>query len=309
MGKTALLFPGQASQYVGMGKDLYDHSSEVRDLYALASDEMGVDIARLSFEGPADELKRTANTQPAILLHSLAVLTVMRDGMPEFDYAAGHSLGEYGALAVCDAMSFEDAVRAVVKRAALMEDACRDNPGTMAAVMGLSHEKVDEVCDLVDGVVVPANYNSSIQLVISGSISAVEEAVRLAKDMGAKRAVMLEVGGALHSPLMGSAGESLDEHLSRLAIKSPVKPVVANVTAEPAVDGSAIRTLLVQQVTSPVKWSQTMTFLKNNDVDTIIEIGPGAVLTGLAKRDMKPARSVTLDTLEDIRNFVEVGVN
>jgi len=172
MNKTVLFFPGQASQYVGMARDLYDISTEVRELYQLASDEMSVDIARLSFEGPADELKRTSNTQPAILLHSLAVLTILKDATPGYDFAAGHSLGEYGALAVTGALSFEDSIRAVVKRSSLMEQACRENPGTMAAVIGLTPEQAQQVCDQASaaGVVVPANFNSAGQIVLSGSI-------------------------------------------------------------------------------------------------------------------------------------------
>jgi [acyl-carrier-protein] S-malonyltransferase len=308
MSKTALFFPGQASQYVGMAKDLYDDSRHVGALYELASDELGVDIARLSFEGPAEELKRTANTQPAILLHSLAVLTLLRDALPDFDYAAGHSLGEYGALAVCGSLTFEDAVRVVVRRAALMEDACRTNPGTMAAIMGLSIDKIGEVCDRVDGVVVPANINSSTQLVISGDMEAVEEAAAIAKDEGAKRAVLLEVGGAFHSPLMEPARAGLEEYLQRVTIGVPSKPVVANVTAAPVRQPDEIKELLARQIVAPVKWAQTMAYLKADDVDVIIEIGPGKVLTGLAKREMQPVESVRLETLEDIRAFVEVGV-
>ena len=308
MAKTALLFPGQASQYVGMGKDLYDESVEVRKLYELASDEMGVDIARISFEGPAEELKRTAITQPAILLHSLAVLTVMRDGLPEFDYAAGHSLGEYPALAVCGALSFEDAIKAVVKRASLMEDACRKEPGTMAAIMGLSIEKISRICDGVDGVVVPANFNSSVQLVISGAVPAVEAAVEVARAEGAKRAVMLEVGGAFHSPLMEPARAGLQAHLAETDIRQARQPVIANVTAEPVTDPESVRELLVEQVVAPVRWAQTMACLKENGVGTIIEIGPGKVLTGLAKRELRPERSLNLDTMDDVRQLVAAGV-
>lgn len=305
MSKTVLFFPGQASQYVGMGKDLYDHFAAVRTLYELASDAIGEDIARLSFDGPAEELKRTRFTQPAILLHSLAVLSVLNDDGFEFDYAAGHSLGEYGALAVCGAMSFEDAIRAVVKRAALMEDACVANPGTMAAVMGLTEEQIVEVCReaSADGVVVPANYNSDAQIVVSGTVAGVERAAALARESGAKRAIMLEVGGAFHSPLMEPARDGLEAYLGDVAINAPKRPVIANVTAKEVLDGEGIRRLLVEQVTAPVRWAQTMSFLRDNGVTRIIEIGPGKVLTGLARREMKPEQSINLDTLEDIHAF------
>ncbi|MBD3401632.1 ACP S-malonyltransferase [candidate division GN15 bacterium] len=310
MSKTALFFPGQASQYVGMGKDLYDASAEVRRLYQLASDEIGEDIAKLSFEGPAETLKRTRFTQPAILLHSLAVLTMLKDAELSFDYAAGHSLGEYGALAVCGAMSFDDAIRAVVRRASLMEEACVANPGTMAAVMGLSDEQISTVCAEAagDGVVVPANYNSDVQIVISGSVDAVTRAADKAKEAGAKRAMLLEVGGAFHSPLMEPARDGLQDYLQELTINEPSRPVVANVTATEVLDSDGIRRLLVEQVTSPVRWAQTMSFLRKNGVTRIIEIGPGKVLTGLAKRDMRPEQSVNLDTLEDVQAFAGAGV-
>lgn len=302
MSKTVLFFPGQASQYVGMAKDLYEHSAEVRRLYELASDEISVDIARLSFEGPADELKRTRFTQPAILLHSLAVLTILGDDLPDYDYAAGHSLGEYGALAVTGALSFEDAVRAVVKRAALMEGACRKNPGTMAATMGLSPEQAQRICNEASpvGVVVPANFNSEGQIVISGDVAAVEKAVELAKAAGAKRAIMLQVGGAFHSPLMEPARQGLEEFLRSITINRPSRPVIANVTAKPVTEREQIRALLVKQVTSPVRWAQTMAYLRQAGVTKIYEIGPGKVLTGLAKREMQPQESVNLDALTDI---------
>jgi [acyl-carrier-protein] S-malonyltransferase len=310
MSKTAVLFPGQASQYVGMARDLYDHSADVRELYDLASQEMGLDIAKLSFEGPAEELKRTRCTQPAILLHSLAVLRILGERAPEFHYAAGHSLGEYGALAVTGALSFEDAIKAVVKRAALMEDACRKEPGTMAATMGLTEAQAHDVCNRASeaGVVVPANFNSSTQIVLSGSVSGVEKAAELAKAAGAKRAVMLEVGGAFHSPLMAPASDGLRDYLETLPFSDPTRPVVANVTASGVTDAGEVRQLLVQQMTAPVRWAQTMTFLKDNDVTRIIEIGPGKVLTGLAKREMQPEVSVNLDTLADIEAFVTVQV-
>ncbi len=308
MSKTALFFPGQASQYVGMGRDLYEASPQVRELYQLASDEIGVDLANLSFEGPAEELKRTRFTQPAILVHSLAVLTILKDSLPEFDYACGHSLGEYGALAVAGVMSIEDAIRAVVKRADLMEQACLSQPGTMAALMGLDENQVEEVCRKASskGVVVPANFNSKVQIAISGAVAGVEYAVELAKEAGARRAMILEVGGAFHSPLMEPARRGLEEYLSGLTFLAPRAPVVANVTAEPAATPDDVRDLLVQQVTSPVRWSQTMNYLLANGVGQIIEIGPGRVLSGLAKRDMRPEQSLTLDKLTDIESFVAV---
>src|SRR5512140_325959 len=216
MSKTALFFPGQASQYVGMGKDLYDYSADVRTLYELASDMLEVDIARLSFEGPAEELKRTKYTQPAILLHSLAVLVVLGEELPSFQYAAGHSLGEYSALAAAGALRYSDAIAAVVRRAALMEAACVQNPGTMAAIMGLPDAQLEAICRQASdiGVVVPANFNSNNQTVISGSVAAVERAAVLAKEAGAKRAIMLEVGGAFHSPLMAPARDGLQRYLA-----------------------------------------------------------------------------------------------
>ncbi len=311
MSNTALFFPGQASQYVGMGRDLYESSSDVRMLYELASDDMGMDLARLSFQGPADELKRTRITQPAILLHSLAVLTVLKENRPEFDYAAGHSLGEYGALAVTGVLSYAEAIKAVVRRASLMEEACISNPGTMAAIIGLTDEQVEEVCQKASsaGVVVAANYNSNNQVVISGSTEGVAAAMQLARDAGAKRALALEVGGAFHSPLMQSAREGLGSYLADRIISAPTKPYVANVTAQPAFDPSEIRRLLVEQITSPVRWSQTMAYLKSQGVTHIIEIGPGKVLTGMAKREMTPEYVLNLDTMTDIRSLVSVGAS
>lgn len=308
MTKTVLFFPGQASQYVGMAKDLYEYSPAVREMYDLAADEMKADIAKLSFEGPAEELKRTRFTQPAILLHSLAVLRLLGEALPSFDYAAGHSLGEYGALAVAGAFTFEDAVRAVVKRAALMEEACVQNPGTMAATMGLTPEQVQDVCDRASevGVVVPANFNSTGQIVISGEIAAVEKAAELAKAAGAKRAIRLEVGGAFHSPLMAPARDGLEEFLKGVDIKDPRLPVVANVTGEAVSKAEDVRRLLVEQITSPVRWAQTMEYLNRQGVKRIFEIGPGKVLTGLAKREMQPEESITLDTLADVKQFAPV---
>ncbi|MEA1980219.1 MAG: ACP S-malonyltransferase [candidate division Zixibacteria bacterium] len=305
MSKKVLFFPGQASQYVGMGKDLYETSEDVRHLYKFASSEMGYDIAHLSFEGPAEELKRTRFTQPAILLHSLAVLSIIKNNLTDYDFACGHSLGEYPALAAVGALSFEDAIKAVVKRATLMEEACQKNPSTMAAIMGLNESQIEEVCQKASakGVVVPANFNSGIQTAISGSFEAVEKACELAKEAGAKRAMLLQVGGAFHSPLMETAKLGMAEFLNSVTVNNPKIPVIANVTAQPVTNADEIKKLLVEQITSPVRWSQTMKYLVASGVDSIIEIGPGKVLTGLAKRDMKPKNSVNLDKLEDIEAF------
>jgi len=304
------MFPGQASQYVGMARDLHNNFEEVRKLYQLASDELGEDIAKLSFEGPAEKLKQTRFTQPAILLHSLAVLTSLNERLPQFDYACGHSLGEYSALAATGALSFELAIKAVVKRASLMEEACLESPGAMAAIIGLTEEQVLEVCRKASksGVVVPANFNSKSQIVISGSVAAVNDAAEIAKTEGARRAMILEVGGAFHSPLMEPAKSAMQEFLKDADIKSSSVPVIANVTAKPVESSAEIKQLLVAQITSPVKWSQTMSYLVSNDCTIVIEIGPGKVLSGMAKRDMSAEKIINLDTIEDIESLAAVSV-
>ncbi len=310
MSKTALFFPGQASQYVGMGKDLYEHSADVRRLYEFASDQLSADIAHISFEGPADELKKTKFTQPAIMLHSLAVLTVLQNELPPFQFAAGHSLGEYAALSAAGVLRFTDAIAAVVRRAALMEEACVKNPGTMAAIMGLDDATLEKVCaEASDAatVVVPANYNSNSQTVISGHIAAVQKACDLAKAAGAKRAIMLEVGGAFHSSLMASARDGLHSYLADMVILPSRQKVVANVTAQPAATGDEIKKLLVEQVTAPVRWAQTMSYLKSEGVTKVIEVGPGKVLTGMAKREMQLEQTLNLDTLNDVKALSAVG--
>lgn len=309
MSKIAIVFPGQASQYVGMGKDVYDSDASVRRLYEIASNEIGEDIAKLSFEGPAEELTRTRFTQPAILLHSLALLWVMKDNLPKAKLTAGHSLGEYGALALAGTMSPVDAVKAVVKRAALMEEACQKNPGTMAAVMGLDEEKIENICKTASekGVVVPANFNSSNQIVISGALAGVEEACRLCKEAGAKRAIILQVGGAFHSPLMEPAHAGMAEYLDSVSFEPAQIPVVANVTASGEGDPKRIKKLLIEQITSPVRWQQTMEHFAEQKIDKIIEIGPGKVLTGLAKRAVPGTELINIDKLEDIEKIKTVA--
>jgi [acyl-carrier-protein] S-malonyltransferase len=305
MNKIAIVFPGQASQYVGMGKDLYDANPDVRTLYDMTSNEIGEDIARLSFEGPAGRLKETRFTQPAILLHSLAVLTIMKDSLPPAALTAGHSLGEYGALALAGVLDYKIAVKAVVKRATLMEAACRRNIGTMAAIIGLEDEKITAICKTASekGIVVPANFNASNQIVISGSVTGVEEACRLCREQGAKRAMILPVGGAFHSPLMEPAQKELATYLEPLAFNSPSIDIVPNVTATAVDDPHQLKKLLVEQLTSPVKWTQTMKYFRSFGIDTLIEIGPGKVLTGLAKRELDGAQICNVDTLADIQTL------
>jgi [acyl-carrier-protein] S-malonyltransferase len=308
MNKIAVVFPGQASQYVGMGKDLYESSSDVRKLYELASGLIGEDIAQLSFEGPADKIKETRFTQPAILLHSLAVLTIMKDRLPEIEMTAGHSLGEYGSLALAGVLSFEDAICAVVKRSALMEEACRNKPGTMAAIIGLEEEKIIEICDAASakGVVVPANLNSSNQIVISGSLSGVDEVCRLCKEAGAKRAMILPVGGAFHSPLMDSARSQMEIFLKTMTFSKPKIIIIPNVIGTPITEAAKIKQLLVEQITAPVRWYQTMKYMADSGVTAVIEAGPGKVLTGMAKREIPLAQMINLDTLADIENYSNI---
>ncbi len=310
MSKTAIIFPGQASQYVGMGKDLFESHAIVKELYQFASDEIGEDMARLSFEGPAERLKETRFTQPAILIHSLAILRILKDNLPKADFTAGHSLGEYGSLALSGVLSFEDAIRAVVKRASLMEEACRKNPGTMAAVIGLDEQKIEDICKAAstDGVVVPANFNSANQIVISGDLSAVERACSLCKEAGAKRAMILQVGGAFHSPLMAPAKSGMEEYLKEQVFAVPEIEIVPNVTAVAESDPENMKKLLLEQLTAPVRWQQTMQFFNEQGVTQIFEVGPGKVLAGLAKREMRGAKIINIDKQEDIDTFVAAKV-
>lgn len=308
MSKTVYLFPGQASQYAGMGREFFEMSDRVKRFYAQASDLLGDDLARISFEGPAETLTQTKFTQPAILVHSLAILEIAGERLPAPVYAAGHSLGEYVALAACKALSFEDAITAVCTRAMLMERACVENPGTMAAILALPDDKLETVCEQASarGVVVPANINSSLQTAISGERAAVEEACRLATEAGAKRAVMLNVGGAFHSPLMISAREGMAACLEKLTINDAEPAVVANVTAQPVTGAGDIRRLLVEQITSPVRWRDTMAFFMKAGVETALEIGPGKVLTGLAKREMPGVGLHNIDTAADVDEIISV---
>lgn len=284
--KAGFLFPGQGSQFVGMGNDICQSSPMAKEVYQLASDILEFDLEKVSFEGPEEELKQTQITQPAIFTHSIAVFELVKEIGLNPGVVAGHSLGEYSALVACGAVSFTDGLRVVKLRGQLMQKADAKEPGTMAAIIGLSNEKVDEICQEAsnEGVVVPANYNSPEQIVISGSISGVKKAVEIARDSGAKRAMELQVSAAFHSPLMAATTHEMTEALKKLKIKTPNCPLVPNVTSKPTNSVEEIRELLIKQLTHPVRWVESIQNMISADAKEFYEVGPGKVLTGLLRR-------------------------
>lgn len=285
MAKHAYVFPGQGAQFSGMGKDLYDNSSQAREMFEQANEILGFRITDIMFSGTAEELRQTRVTQPAIFLHSVIlakVLGVGTDIMP--DAVAGHSLGEFSALVAAGALSFEDGLRLVAKRAEAMQSACEANPGTMAAIIGLDDEVIERVCEEIEGVVVAANYNCPGQLVISGASEAVREACEKLKAAGARRALPLPVGGAFHSPLMEPARQELEKAIAGAQFSTPICPVYQNIDAEPQSDPEIIKRNLTAQLTAPVRWTQTARKMAANGVSKFTELGPGNVLQGLIRK-------------------------
>ena len=281
--KTAYIFPGQGAQFVGMGKDLYENNEEAKALFEKANEILGFRITDLMFNGTEEDLKQTKVTQPAIFLHSVILAKSLGDEFKP-DMVAGHSLGEFSALVAAGALSFEEGLKLVAKRAQAMQKACEARPSTMAAVLALPDEKVEEICAEIDDIVAPANYNCPGQLVISGTNEGIEKACEKLLAAGAKRALKLKVGGAFHSPLMQPAQEELAEAIEAAEFKTPVCPVYQNVDAKPHTDPKEIKENLIKQLTAPVKWTQDVEAMIADGAEVFVELGPGAVLQGLVKK-------------------------
>lgn len=278
----AYVFPGQGAQFTGMGKDLYENSTIAKELFEKANEILGFDIKTIMFEGSAEDLKQTKVTQPAVFLHSVILAKTLVDFKPEM--VAGHSLGEISALVANETLDFESGLKLVYKRALAMQQACEANPSTMAAILGLEDEIVEKACQEIDGVVVAANYNCPGQLVISGEVEAVNLACEKLKELGAKRALVLPVGGAFHSPLMKPAEEELAKAIEETTFNTPICPVYQNVTTTAVTDPAEIKKNLIAQLTAPVKWTQSVQNMIADGATEFIEVGPGNTLQGLVKK-------------------------
>ncbi len=294
--KIAHIFPGQGSQFPGMGREIFESSPKARKMMERACEVLGFPITDIMFEGGEEELKATEVTQPAVFLHSVT-LALCSEGLPAPDVVAGHSLGEFSALVAAGAMDFEDGLNLVALRAKAMQKCCDAHPGAMAAIISLPDAQVENICSAVDGIVIPANYNSDGQVVISGSKDAVAAACAALKQAGAKRALPIPVGGAFHSPLMEPARKELAGAIDATAIRIPKCPVYQNVSALPETDPSRIRENLLKQLTSPVRWSQSVKGMLSDGVVSFTEIGPGKVLQGLVKR-IAAGTEVTIEGIQ-----------
>ncbi|MDY4185422.1 MAG: ACP S-malonyltransferase [Sodaliphilus sp.] len=279
----AFVFPGQGAQFVGMGKDLYENNAEAKAMFEKANEVLGFRITDLMFEGTEEDLKQTKVTQPAVFLHSVILAKTLGEEFKP-DMVAGHSLGEFSALVAAGCLPFEQGLKLVETRALAMQKACEATPSTMAAIIGLPDEKVEEICATIDGVCIPANYNSPGQVVISGTFEAIEAACAKFKEAGAKRALPLKVGGAFHSPLMESAREELAKAIAEANFSEPICPIYQDVDAKPHTNPEEIKENLVKQLTAPVRWSQIMAQMKEDGMTEAVEVGPGKVLQGLIGR-------------------------
>lgn len=282
--KKAYVFPGQGAQFIGMGKDLYQFNNDCKVMFEKANEILGFNITEIMFNGTEDDLKQTKVTQPAVFLHSTILAKALNSKFKP-DMVAGHSLGEFSALVAANAMRFEDGLKLVSIRANAMQKACESNPSTMAAIIGLEDAIIEEVCSsITDEIVVPANYNNPGQLVISGTVAGVEKACALLKEKGAKRTLLLKVGGAFHSPLMESARVELAKGIQDAEIVTPICPIYQNVNAMPVTEPATIKDNLIKQLTSPVKWTQIVQNMIADGATTFIEVGPGTALQGLIKK-------------------------
>ncbi len=302
----AFLFPGQGSQYVGMGKDLYDADPLAKALYDLADNKLSFDFKRICFEGPEEDLKQTRVTQPALFVHSVVVAQLLQKKGVRGDTFAGHSLGEYSALVAAGVLDFTAGLDLVALRGQLMQNAGDERPGTMAAILGLNMEQIENVClfsSIDDEVVVPANINAPGQIVVSGDVAAVERAMEMAREQGAKKVIQLVVSGAFHSPLMEPAANKLAEKLNTTNMRPANMPVYLNVTGKSETQPEKIRERLVQQLTHPVRWEDIMRNMVAKKVSTVIELGPGKVLQGLAKRVERRINTKGVDTWEQVEQF------
>lgn len=292
----AYIFPGQGAQFSGMGKDLYEKYPQARHIFGKADVILGFEITKLMFEGTEEDLKQTKVTQPAIFLHSVVLARVLGNSFKP-DMAAGHSLGEFSALVATGALSFEDGLRLVSSRAMAMQKACEAEPSTMAAIIGPDDEVVEKVCAELEETVVPANYNCPGQIVISGSVKGIELAIERLKELGAKRALKLVVGGAFHSPLMEPAKIELAEAIERTHFDKPVCPIYQNVTAKPVYNPSEIKENLVAQLTAPVQWTRTVLNMISDGAVSFTEVGPGNVLQGLVKKADRKVETISASNL------------